>query len=292
MPTDYTLVLTAALGRLDHNAAHAASKAIGHGLHWLEPGTAAEAPVGQDGLAARDAVREALKDLAVDVNVLPGTGRRKQLLVADMDSTIIGCECIDEIADVAGLKPQVAAITERAMRGELPFEEALKARVALLKGLPEATLETVFRERVRLNPGARTLVQTMAANGAYTALVSGGFTYFTSRVAEAAGFATHRANELGIAAGLLTGAVAEPILGRDAKRETLEGLAQFRGLSLSETIAVGDGANDLAMIERAGLSAAYRAKPVLKAAAQIHLDHSDLTALLYVQGYRSGELVN
>jgi phosphoserine phosphatase len=286
----YTLVLTAQLGRLTHAAAEAVASAIGKPLHWLEPGTAAEAPVA-DPHSARDAARTALSSHAVDANVVPTAFRKKRILIADMDSTIIGCECIDEIADMAGLKPQIAAITERAMRGELDFETALRERVALLKGLPESALERTFAERVRLNPGARALVETMKANGAYTALVSGGFTFFTDRVGEAAGFQTRRANELLIANGALTGKVAEPILGREAKLEQLEQLCQFHGLSLDDAIAVGDGANDGAMIKAAGIGAAFRAKPVLKAIASVHLDHSDLTALLYLQGYKSHEIV-
>jgi phosphoserine phosphatase len=286
----YTLVLTAQLGRLTHDAAEKASKAIGRPLHWLEPGTAAEAPV-NDPHAARAAARQALEGDPVDANVVPTAHRRKRLLIADMDSTIIGCECIDEIADMAGLKPQISAITERAMRGELDFETALRERVALLKGLPESALDRTFRERVRLNPGARALVETMKAHGAYTALVSCGFTSFTQRVGEAAGFQTRRANELILANGVLTGQVAEPILGREAKLEQLERLCQFHALSLDDAIAVGDGANDSAMIKAAGIGAAYRAKPILKSLASVHLDHSDLTALLYIQGYSSDEIV-
>jgi phosphoserine phosphatase len=286
----YTLVLTAQLGRLTHQAAEFVSQALGRPLHWLEPGTAAEAAV-DDPHAARAAARQALTGHPVDANIVPTAHRRKRLLIADMDSTIIGCECIDEIADMAGLKPQISAITERAMRGELDFETALRERVALLKGLAESALEQTYRERVRLNPGARALVATMEANGAYTALVSGGFTYFTDRVGEAAGFRTRRANELLIANGVLTGHVAEPILGRAAKLEQLEQLCQFHALSLDDAIAVGDGANDADMVKAAGIGVAYRAKSVLKSVASAHLDHSDLTALLYLQGYKSGDIV-
>jgi phosphoserine phosphatase len=285
----YTLVLTAQLGRLTHDAAEKAAKAVDRALHWLEPATAAETAV--DDPRARDAVRLALAGFAVDANIVPSANRRKRLLIADMDSTIIGCECIDEIADMAGLKPQISTITERAMRGELDFETALRERVALLKDLPVAALERTFRERVRLNPGARALVQTMRAHGAHTALVSGGFTYFTERVGDAAGFQTRRANELSVANGVLTGRVAEPVLGREAKREQLEQLCQFHALSFADAIAVGDGANDSAMIEAAGIGVAFRAKPVLKSVASVHLDFSDLTALLYLQGYRADEIV-
>lgn len=286
----YTLVLTAQLGRLTHDAADRAAKALGAPLHWLEPGTAAETPV-DDPHEARAAARHALAGFPIDANVVPTGSRRKRILIADMDSTIIGCECIDEIADMAGLKPQISAITERAMRGELDFETALRERVALLKGLPVAALERTFRERVRLNPGARTLVETMKAAGAYTALVSGGFTFFTERVGDAAGFQTRRANELLIVDGALTGQVAEPILGNEAKLEQLEQICQFHAWALDDAIAVGDGANDAAMIKAAGIGVAYRAKPVLKAVASAHLDHSDLTALLYLQGYKSHEIV-
>jgi phosphoserine phosphatase len=286
----YTLVLTAQLGRLTHQAAEKASRAIGRPLHWLEPGTAAETSV-DDPHAARAAARDALDGLPVDANVVPTSGRRKRILIADMDSTIIGCECIDEIADMAGLKLEISAITERAMRGELDFETALRERVALLQGLPESALERTYRERVRLNPGARALVETMKAGGAYTALVSGGFTFFVERVADAAGFQTRRANELLTRNGVLTGLVEEPILGREAKLEQLERLCQFYALSLDDAIAVGDGANDAAMIKAAGIGVAYRAKPVLKSVASAHLDHSDLTALLYLQGYKADEII-
>ena len=176
------------------------------------------------------------------------------------------------------------------MRGEIPFEGALRERVALLKGLPESTLERVFAERVRLNEGARLLVRTMADHGAVTALISGGFTYFTSRVAEAAGFATHQANELLVEAGALAGRVREPILGREAKREALLRLARQHNIDATDTLAIGDGANDLAMINEAGLGVAYHAKPVVAAAAHARLDHSDLSAALYLQGYRDTDL--
>ena len=219
-----------------------------------------------------------------DANVVPAVGRRKKMLIADMDSTIIDVECIDELADFAGLKPQVAAITEAAMRGDLDFEAALIARVALLKGLPEEDLERCYAERVRLNPGARTLVQTMAALGAETALVSGGFSFFSARVAASAGFATHQANALMVAGGVLTGEVGRPILGREAKLTALGRIATAVGLSSAEVLAVGDGANDLDMVRAAGLGVAYHAKPTLAEAAGARLEHSDLTAVLALQG--------
>jgi phosphoserine phosphatase len=286
---NYTLVLTAALGALDDASVTAAAAIAGASPHWLEPGTACEFRI--QGPAILEPVRAALARAPVDANVVPLERRRKRLLIADMDSTIIGCECIDEIADFAGIKPQIAAITERSMRGEIPFESALRERVALLKGLPEATLAQVYRERVRLNDGARILVRTMAANEAVTALISGGFTFFTSRVAEAAGFATEQANDLTIENGKLAGTVREPILGREAKREALHRLARENNIDLKDTLAIGDGANDLAMIGDAGLGIAYRAKPVVAAAAHARLDHSDLSAALYLQGYRETELV-
>ncbi|MFN3513302.1 MAG: phosphoserine phosphatase SerB [Phenylobacterium sp.] len=241
--------------------------------------------------AVRAAAEAALADWPLDVCAQGWNGRKKRLLVADMDSTIIGCECIDELADFAGVKEQVAAITERAMRGELDFEGALRERVAMLKGLPVSVLARAYEERVRLNPGARTLVRTMAANGARAVLVSGGFTFFTRRVAEAAGFHLQRANTLNEADGALAGTVGEPILGREAKLATLREEAAALGLEASETLAVGDGANDLAMIEAAGLGVAYRAKPIVAAQADAKVDHADLTALLHFQGYSADQFV-
>lgn len=241
--------------------------------------------------AARAAVAEAVGEAPVDVCVQPAAGRRKRLLVADMDSTIINVECLDELADFAGLKAEISAITERAMRGELAFEGALRERVGMLKGLPTAALQQAYDERVRLNPGARTLVRTMAAHGARCALVSGGFTFFTSRVAEAAGFQLNRANTLIEADGALTGEVGEPILGKAAKLSALEEEAADLGVPLAATLAVGDGANDLAMIQAAGLGVAYRAKPIVAAQAHAKVDHADLTALLHFQGYAADEFV-
>jgi len=217
--------------------------------------------------------------------------RRKKLLVADMDSTIINVECLDELADMAGLKPQIAAITERAMRGELEFEAALKERVGMLKGLKLDALERTYAERVRLNPGAKSLLATMRANGAHTMLVSGGFGYFTQRVAQAAGFHVERGNTLLDDGAVLTGEVGMPILGREAKLQALEEGATAMKIDLAETLAVGDGANDLAMIQRAGLGVAYHAKPVVAEAAGAAINHNDLTALLYLQGYSDSEIV-
>ncbi|WP_091743011.1 phosphoserine phosphatase SerB [Phenylobacterium immobile] len=239
--------------------------------------------------AARTTAAEAVGDLPVDLCVQTAEGRRKRLLIADMDSTIINVECLDELADYAGVKAQVAEITERAMRGELAFEGALRERVVMLKGLGLDALQRAYDERVRLNPGARTLVRTMAAQGARCVLVSGGFTFFTSRVARAAGFQDNRANTLGEADGRLTGSVGEPILGREAKLSALEAEVAALGLGPEAALAVGDGANDLAMIEAAGLGVAYRAKPIVAAQADAKVDHADLTALLYFQGYGAAD---
>jgi phosphoserine phosphatase len=250
-----------------------------------------ELPLLGDPETARAVAATELDGLAIDVCVQAAAGRRKRLLVADMDSTIINVECLDELADFAGLKAEISAITERAMRGELAFEGALRERVGMLKGLAASALQQAYDQRVRLNPGARTMVRTMAAHGARCALVSGGFTFFTSRVAAAAGFHLDRANTLIEADGALTGAVGEPILGKEAKLAALQQLAAEIDAPLSATLAVGDGANDLAMIQAAGLGVAYRAKPLVAAQAHAKVDHADLTALLYFQGYRADEFV-
>jgi phosphoserine phosphatase len=234
------------------------------------------------------AVQAALEGAAIDAIATPADQRRKGLLIADMDSTIVTGETLDELADFAGLKQRIAAITARAMNGELDFKAALRERVAMLQGLPVDALEQTW-QRVRLTPGARELVATMRAHGAYAALVSGGFSFFTGRVAALCGFDMHRSNALlddGIA---LTGHVAEPILDRDTKLATLTQLADERGLPLSATLAVGDGANDLDMLSAAGLGVAFRAKPVVAAAARARVDHADLRALLFAQGYRAGQ---
>ena len=225
-----------------------------------------------------------------DWALLPLKNRRKRLLICDMDSTIIGQECLDELADFAGLKAEVAAITERAMRGELDFEGALTTRVAMLKGLGLDALERCYTERISLNPGARDLVETMKADGAETLLVSGGFTFFTARVAQAAGFAAHRGNTLLDDGAALTGEVGRPILGREAKLTALQEAAAARGLTLDDAMAIGDGANDLAMIEAAGLGIAYRAKPIVAERADAAINVSSLRVALYVQGYRGDEI--
>ena len=243
-----------------------------------------EMPFGGPREAVLEAVRAALAGSPVDANAVPAAGRRKRLLICDMDSTIIPVECIDEIADFAGVKARVSDITERAMRGELDFEEALRERVGLLKGLPEAVLQQVYDERVSLNPGAAEMVLAMNAGGALTALVSGGFTFFTERVAAAAGFQRNQANTLLAAGGALTGEPGTPILGKQAKLDALNRLVAEIGAAPEDAVAVGDGANDLAMIGAAGLGVAYRAKPAVAAAADARLDHSDLTAVLRLQG--------
>lgn len=265
---------------------------------WLATGEAWQARFLSDATAAeiaalRGRIAAALNGITLDVNIVADEigRRRKKLLVADMDSTIIGQECIDEMADVFGLKPKIAAITERAMRGELPFEAALKERLALLAGLEEARLQDVYDQRLTVMPGARTLLATMKANGARAALVSGGFTFFTSRVAAAVGFDEHHSNTLEFRDGRLTGDVVGAILGREAKRATLERLARDLRLDATETLAVGDGANDLDMIRLAGLGVAYRAKPIVAAEAAASITHGDLTGLLYLQGYKKAEFV-
>ncbi len=226
----------------------------------------------------------------LDAAVTPAEGRRKSVLISDMDSTIIEQECLDELADLAGFGEEIKAVTERAMRGELDFEAALVSRVAKLKGLPTTTVDQVLAERIRLSPGARTLVTTMAAHGATTALVSGGFTLFTGPVAAQAGFAFHFGNQLIEGDDdCFTGEVARPILGREAKQERLLALCREKSVGPAAALALGDGANDLAMIEEAGLGIAYRAKPVVAGAADAAIHHTDLTTALYFQGYRDNE---
>lgn len=235
--------------------------------------------------------RAALAGRPVDIVMQPAAGRRKALLLADMDSTMIGQECIDELADFAGLKAHVAAITERAMRGEIEFAPALRERVALLKGLPASVVDEVLDTRITLTPGGPELVRTMRANGAHTCLVSGGFTLFTGPVAARVGFDENRANRLVVENGRFAGQVEEPVLGREAKLATLRDLRAHFGLEPHATLVVGDGANDLDMIGDAGLGVAYHAKPKVAEAAGARIDHGDLTALLYLQGYTRDEFV-
>jgi phosphoserine phosphatase len=252
---------------------------------WLDEGVAADLVFTGDLRAKRAALEESLSDETIDVIVQPLANRRKRLLVADMDSTLIGQECIDELADFAGVGERVAAITERAMRGEVAFAPALRERVALLTGLPETVIGQVLKDRITLNRGARTLVQTMRAHGAYVAIVSGGFRQFTGAIRERLGADEDRANTLMIEGGKLTGKVIEPILGQDAKLAALREIAAAMGVALENALAVGDGANDLPMLQAVGLGVAYRAKPTVAARADARVEHTDLSALLYGQGF-------
>ncbi len=274
--------------------ARSALKALGGDVAppvWLAPGVACDLPF--DGLApeqAEAAVRPIVDGQPVDTVAQLSAARRKRLLVADMESTIIEQEMLDELGDYVGKKDHIAAITARAMNGEIDFKGALRERVALLKGLPEATLDTVW-SRATLMPGARALVATMRANGAYCVLVSGGFTCFTGRVREWVGFHEDQGNGLEIADSALTGRPTEPILDRDSKLEALLRYAGAQRVPMPETMTVGDGANDLPMLLAAGLGVAYHAKPAVAAQARARIDHGDLTALLYIQGYRAADIV-
>lgn len=297
MHTAITLICNPARPSLDEAiVARASETARAFGLMggrttWLCEDVAAEIAFegAVDAGILAGAVRAALEDAPIDVVVQPLAGRRKRLLVADMDSTVIEQECIDEIADYAGKRAEIAAITGRAMRGELDFEAALIERVGMLKGMPAAVLDEVFIRRITLTPGAEILVRTMNKYGATTALVSGGFTFFTERVAAAAGFDLQEANVLDVESGVLSGAVDRPIRGRAAKEEALIRIAAEKAVSLGETMAVGDGANDLAMLKRAGIGVAFRAKPAVAAAAHARIDHGDLTALLFLQGFAQSQ---
>lgn len=256
---------------------------------WIDEGLAFDLPFTGEASAARAALEGLLP--GADAIVQPESGRAKRLMVADMDSTMITIECIDELADYAGIKPQIAEITERAMRGELDFEGALDARVALLKGLNASVIDRCYAERVQIMPGAKALVRTMRAKGGRAVLVSGGFTVFADRVAAEIGFDRALSNQLDIADGLLAGTVARPIVGAAAKRETLLAEAGALGITPDQALAVGDGANDIPMIEAAGLGAAFHAKPKTAAAAGARIDHNDLTALLWAQGYSKADWV-
>lgn len=262
----------------------------GQDPQWLNPGIAAEFTIAQIPADA-DQVWARLQDAGVDLAIQPSGARRKSILLADMDSTMIGQECIDELADLAGVGPRVADITARAMNGELNFDEALTERVGLLASLPETVIAEVLATRITLAPGGRELVATMRANGGYAMLVSGGFTAFTTAVADMLGFDEHRANTLLAEGGRLTGQVAQPILGREAKVAALHDIARRRGVTPAEVIAVGDGANDLGMLQLAGTGVALHAKPVVAAQAQVRINHGDLTALLYLQGYHARDFV-
>jgi phosphoserine phosphatase len=264
----------------------------GH-AEWLFDEVAVDIPfAGSEDIAAIEKrLRRARGDFPIDIVVQPAAFRRKKLFLADMDSTMIGQECVDELADFAGLKAHVAVITERAMRGEIAFEPALRERVALLKGLSVGVVDEVLAKRITLTPGGRELVATMRAHGAWTCLISGGFTLFTNAIAAKIGFQENRGNQLIIRDGVLTGEVAEPILGRAAKLAALTELRESFDLDDIDTLVTGDGANDLGMIEAAGLGVAYHAKPAVAAAAAARIDYGDLTALLYAQGFRRDEFV-
>jgi phosphoserine phosphatase len=289
-----TLVSSRANPQVTNARVRAAADAVGAtGVRELATNVAADIFLvpDSDPLTAETALRKALVDAAIDVVIQPAETRRKRLLVADMDSTMIGQECIDELAAEVGLKEHVSAITERAMRGEIAFEPALRERVALLRNLPLSAIERVIATRIRLTPGGPELVRTMRANGGYAALVSGGFTVFTGPIAARIGFDEDRANVLLASGEALDGTVREPILGQQAKLDALRELTAARGLGAKETMAVGDGANDLAMIKAAGIGVAFHAKPKVAAEAAARIDHADLTALLFIQGYAEAEFV-
>ncbi|HLN07888.1 MAG TPA: phosphoserine phosphatase SerB [Xanthobacteraceae bacterium] len=261
---------------------------------WLDPAIAADIPFSPKSAnhpRVLNDLRSTLGGRPVDVIAQPAAHRRKRLIVADMDSTMIGQECIDELADRAGVRTKVAAITERAMRGEIAFAPALRERVALLAGLDRGIVEDVIASRIRITPGGPALIATMRAAGAYACLVSGGFTLFTDPIAAAIGFDDSRANRLVVENGRLTGVVEEPVLGPEAKLATLLELTARLQLTVFDTLAVGDGANDLAMLQAAGLGVAYQAKPAVAAKIDARIEHGDLTALLYLQGFRRDEFV-
>ncbi|WP_320200422.1 phosphoserine phosphatase SerB [Agrobacterium sp. rho-13.3] len=274
--------------------AEAAAKALdASGLYWLADGIACDLVLrdGTDAAAAEALLRQTVAGQPIDIAIQDQDTRRKKILIADMDSTMIGQECIDELAAEVGLKDKVSVITARAMNGEIAFEPALRERVALLKGLPISVVDEVIEKRITLTSGGMELIATMKAKGHYTALVSGGFTVFTSRIAATLGFDENRANILGEKDGLLDGTVAEPILGKQAKVDALNDIATKLGISPEDALAVGDGANDLGMLHLAGSGVALHAKPAVAAEAKIRIDHSDLTALLYLQGYRKADFV-
>jgi phosphoserine phosphatase len=264
-----------------------------HEPDWLAEGEACDLPIDIAGSPEKTVkiARQALGELAIDIACLPVAGRRKKLLLSDMDSTMIDQECIDELGDLAGIGIKISTITAQVIRGDISFEDALNQRVALLRGQKSDLLEQAYEDRITLKSGARTLVRTMRANGAYCVLVSGGFTFFTERIAKLLGFHESLGNELLFENGLVSGKVREPVLGRGAKQVTLDRLCQDRSLDRRDVLAVGDGANDIEMLEAAGLGVALHAGPAVRGAANACIDRADLTALLYLQGYRKSEFV-
>lgn len=297
-PYSFTLIGDPKKEKISPGLLSEVKKRLASGIHggigesWLAEHEACELRFDmKDVKMLRINIKMLLEGKPFDWSLLPVEGRKKRLLVSDMDSTMIGQECIDELADFAGLKTEVAKITERAMNGELDFAEALQTRVGLLKDLPATVLEKTFSERIRATPGARELVMTMRANGAHTMLVSGGFTYFTMRVAEMLGFEEQEANRLEIVDEKLTGRVLLPILDKESKLDALRTKAESLWLQPSETLAIGDGANDLPMIKAAGLGIAFRAKELVRREASVAINHTGLTTALYMQGYRKEQFV-
>lgn len=289
-----TLICNPANPILTPELGHKACEALDtQALYWLADGIACDLPLktGTDMAEASKKLKTLFADLPIDIVIQEQDTRRKKLLIADMDSTMICQECIDELAEEVGLREHIAGITARAMNGEIEFEPALRERVALLKGLPLTIIGQVIATRITLTPGGRELIATMKKRGAYTALVSGGFTSFTSKIAAELGFNENRANRLLDDGSLLTGEVAEPILGAEAKKISLDEICAQLGISALEAMAVGDGANDLPMIKHAGSGVALHAKPSVAAQAGIRIDHGDLTALLYMQGYRKSDFI-
>ncbi len=287
-----TLIADPSSGALATDLADRISNLLGAPApDWLAPPTACDIPIAQGNsvTVASAAIAREIADRPIDVVIQSAANRTKRALIADMDSTMIDQECIDELANKAGFGAQVAAITARAMNGEIEFEGALRERVGLLAGLPVAIIEQLLAERITIAAGARVLIATMRANGAYCALVSGGFTRFAAPIAARIGFNEHSANVLEEREGLLTGTVRDPIFGRDAKVEALRRICRERNLTPADFIAVGDGANDLDMLAFVGTGVALHARPAVAAAAKVRIDHGDLTALLYLQGYRQSE---